>query len=138
MEPEMRILVTGSEGTVGTALVRTLKEKGHTVIGVDLAHQPHSTPFHPNLYGGEDDVYFRADVGRYREIERAVSAAAPDLVYHAAAEFGRWNGEDYYERLWASNAVGTRNLLTLQSEHGFRAVYFSSSEVYGDLEGAME
>src|SRR5439155_25353854 len=46
-------------------------------------------------------------------------------------------GEDYYEHVWRTNAVGTKNLLRLQEREGFKAVYFSSSEVYGDYHGVM-
>ena len=55
-----------------------------------------------------------------------------DHVYNCAAEFGRWNGEDFYETLWHTNAVGTKNIIRLQEKLGFRLVHFSSSEVYGD------
>lgn len=60
-----------------------------------------------------------------------------DYVFHLAAEFGRWNGEDYYENVWRTNAVGTKNILRMQEREGFRAIYFSSSEVYGDFSGVM-
>lgn len=131
----MRILVTGSRGVVGTALARRLAESGHEVYGVDLAHSEYSIPFHPHLYG--EGRYFRADVSNYREISRVMKVVNPDFVYHAAAEFGRWNGQDYYEKLWLTNAVGTRNILEIQKIRGFRAVYFSSSEVYGDYPECM-
>jgi dTDP-glucose 4,6-dehydratase len=55
-----------------------------------------------------------------------------EMVFHSAAEFGRWNGEDFYESLWRSNVVGTKNVIRLQEKHRFRLVHFSSSEVYGD------
>ncbi len=62
-----------------------------------------------------------------------------DVVYYLAAEFGRWNGEDYYEqgrrnqcRWW-----GLANILRMQEREGFQAVYFSSSEVDGDFPGVM-
>ncbi len=55
-----------------------------------------------------------------------------DCVYHCAAEFGRWNGEDFYEQLWRTNAVGTKNIIRLQERLNFRLIHFSSSEVYGD------
>jgi dTDP-glucose 4,6-dehydratase len=58
-------------------------------------------------------------------------------VFHLAGEFGRRNGEDYYETMWRANAIGVKNLLSLQRRHGFRSVLFSSSEVYGDYEGVM-
>jgi dTDP-glucose 4,6-dehydratase len=60
-----------------------------------------------------------------------------EFVFHAAAEFGRINGEDFYETLWKSNAVGTKNMIRLQEKLGFRMVVFSSSEIYGDWDGLM-
>ena len=48
------------------------------------------------------------------------------------------NGEDFYESLWKSNAIGMKNVLRLQEREGFRLVHTSSSEVYGDYEGLME
>lgn len=50
---------------------------------------------------------------------------------------GRWNGEDYYENLWLTNAVGTKNVLRLQERKKFRLVFFGSAEVYGDYGGVM-
>ena len=60
-----------------------------------------------------------------------------DYVYHLAAEFGRWNGEDFYDTLWRTNAVGTKNVIRLQEKLGFKLIHFSSSEVYGDWAGTM-
>ena len=60
-----------------------------------------------------------------------------DYVYNCAAEFGRWNGEDYYETLWSTNAIGTKNIIRLQEKHNFRLIHFSSSEVYGDYPNIM-
>ncbi|GFP19657.1 dTDP-glucose 4,6-dehydratase, partial [Candidatus Hakubella thermalkaliphila] len=54
------------------------------------------------------------------------------------AEFGRKNGEEYYENLWVTNAIGTKNILRMQEEKKFRLIFSSSSEVYGDYGGVME
>ena len=116
----MRILVTGSDGTLGRPLVNRLRRDGHEVWGLDLAHQG-------------DPFSVRGDVREHRQLDRLFRKLPFDLVYHLAAEFGRANGEDYYEVLWATNAVGTKNVLTCQQEHGFKLVFLSSSEVYGDL-----
>jgi dTDP-glucose 4,6-dehydratase len=129
------ILVTGGLGAVGTYLVKELRGRGHDVFVADLRHSP-------------DPQYARCDVGEFHQVERLWTGGgwaqgyAPkgrkfDYVYHLAAEFGRWNGEDYYENVWRSNAIGTKNLLRMQEREGFRAVYFSSSEVYGDFDGLM-
>jgi nucleoside-diphosphate-sugar epimerase len=44
----MRILVTGSAGHLGEALMRTLRETGRDVIGVDIKTSARSSaPVHP-------------------------------------------------------------------------------------------
>lgn len=115
-----KVLVTGSKGTIGHLLVGALREAGHEVWETDLNHA-----------GG--DMYIRADIASYRQIERVFEQQF-DYVYHLAAEFGRKNGEDYYEDLWITNVIGTRNLLEIQKKKGFKMIFMSSSEIYGDTE----
>ena len=119
-----RILVTGGLGVVGSHLVRILRGRGHEVWIADLPHH-------------HDSQYIRCDVGSFRQVERAFERAEFEYVFHLAAEFGRWNGEDYYDTLWRSNAIGTKNLIRMQERLGFRMIFSSSSEVYGDYEGVM-
>lgn len=114
----MKILVTGSKGTLGTPLVKELKDKGYEVYQCDLMHT-------------SEENYFRADVCNYRQLEK-VFEEKYDYVYHLAAEFGRINGEEYYDTLWQSNVIGTRNILELQKIHNFRLIFASSSEIYGE------
>lgn len=113
-----KILVTGSRGTLGTRLVEVLKYRGHDVWEVDLQH-----------YLG--DKYIRADISEYRQLER-VFEQDYDYVFHLAAEFGRINGEHYYDTLWKTNVIGTRNILEWQLKKGFKLVFTSSSEIYGE------
>ena len=82
--------------------------------------------------------YVRCDISNYRQLDRVFRDLGPfDFVYHAAAEFGRWNGEDYFEQMWMSNAVGMKNIIRLQERLNFRLVHLSSSEVYGDWPAMM-
>ena len=119
-----KILVTGGLGTVGKVLVRSLRTRGHAVKVSGLEH-----------YHAEE--YVRCDVASFMQLSRVFEAENFDYVYHLAAEFGRWNGEDYYDKLWMSNVVGTKNMIRMQEKHGFRLIHFSSSEVYGDYDGVM-
>jgi len=133
----MKILVTGSKGVVGQKLVPELQKRGHYVFGVDLLHHPGEIGFSQRM-SQEKWTYSRCDIGEYRQLERVFREAGPfDLVYNCAAEFGRWNGEDYYEQVWKSNLIGLKNIIRLQEELGFQLVHFSSSEVYGDYEDIM-
>lgn len=118
------ILITGALGAVGRPLWGLLRSRGHRVRGLDLRH-------------ADVDDYVRADVADYRQLDAVFDEHAFEYVYHAAAEFGRNNGEAYYEALWRSNAIGTKHLLRLQERYGFRMIVFSSSEVYGDWPGVM-
>ncbi len=113
-----KILVTGSKGTLGSRLVEVLKKRGHEVWEVDLQHHP-------------GEKYLRADIAEYRQLER-VFEQSYDYVFHLAAEFGRINGEEYYDTLWKTNVIGTRNILEWQVKKGFKLIFTSSSEIYGE------
>jgi dTDP-glucose 4,6-dehydratase len=134
---QYRILVTGGLGTVGSGLIRELMNRGHEVFACDLSHQPNEFGFSLRTDVAEPR-YARGDVGEFRQLERVFAKLGPfDYVYHCAAEFGRWNGEDFYELLWRTNAIGTKNVIRLQEQLGFRLIHFSSSEVYGDWPDIM-
>jgi dTDP-glucose 4,6-dehydratase len=127
-----RVLVTGGLGTVGSGLISELRQRGHHVVSCDLAHQPDEIGFSLRT-DVETPLYARCDVSEFRQLERVFERTGPfDYVYHCAAEFGRWNGEDFYETLWRTNAIGTKNVIRLQERFKFRLIHFSSSEVYGD------
>src|SRR5258708_18649160 len=113
----MRILITGSRGVLGTKLKQELRQRGHDVYGCDLMHS-------------EDPQEIRADVAERRQLARAYDFAKPELVYHFAAEFGRTNGQDYYENLWRSNAIGTQNVIEECVRTNSVLAFASSSEAY--------
>jgi dTDP-glucose 4,6-dehydratase len=132
-----RILVTGGAGTVGAGLVDELRSREHYVCSCDRTHRDDEIGFSLRT-DVESPVYARCDIGEFRQIKRVLDTMGPfDCVYNAAAEFGRWNGEDFYESLWRTNTVGTKHILRLQEERKFRLVHFSSSEVYGDWPDVM-
>ena len=120
----MKILVTGSRGTLGKPLVKKLKENGHEVYGLDLAHC-------------DDENYTRCDIAEYRQIEWTIESVRPDLVYILSAEFGRRNGEEYYEQVWKTNVIGTRHILELQKVYKFKVIFASSSEIYGEMDNVI-
>jgi len=116
-----KILVTGGTGTLGAPLVSMLKSLGNEVFTC--------SPFHT-----ADKNHIRCDVSEFRETEKLFENVKDvDLVYHLAAEFGRNNGEDYYEQLWKTNVIGTKNMIRMQEQLKFKMIFSSSSEIYGEL-----
>jgi dTDP-glucose 4,6-dehydratase len=119
-----KILLTGGSGFIGTNLTNELESRGHDVFVSDVRHS-------------ERQRFKRCDVREFRQLENLFDKENFEYVYHLAAEYGRWNGEDYYENLWETNVIGTKNVLRLQQEKKFRLVQFSSCEVYGDYDGVI-
>lgn len=114
------VLVIGSKGTIGRPLVRGLKSRGHTVTTADSTHS-------------NDPDHTRCDISEFRQVEGLFSTCSPEYVYNLAAEFGRKNGEDYYEQLWKTNVIGLKNIIRIQEQKRFKLIHFSSSEIYGEL-----
>lgn len=110
----MKILVTGSEGFIGTHLVRELKRAGHSVTGMDTKSGPGN------------------DAGNRNHLERLLEESKPDIVVHLAAQVGRLFGEDDVRHTVNSNTAMTAVVAQVSSEFGARVVYASTSEVYGD------
>jgi len=108
-----KILVTGGLGFIGSNLVKELRVRGHDVWLCDLTHS-------------QDPKSIRCDVSKYRQVERLFEQQDFEYVYHLAAEYGRWNGEDYYENLWLTNVVGTKNIIRMQE----KMIFFSSAEFF--------
>ncbi len=120
------ILITGALGSIGHVLYKTLENKKKNINIYLLDH------IHFNKKN-----YFRADISEYFQISKIFEKINFDVVFHFAGEFGRWNGEDFYQNMWKTNVIGTKNLIRLQERYKFKMIFASSSEVYGDYDGLM-
>src|SRR5688572_30486285 len=109
-ETSKRVLVLGARGTVGASLVDELLSRGHRLVMADRG-----------LYSSPN--YYKCDIAHYRQIERILLENQFDYVYNLAAEFGRWNGEQFYESLWMTNVVGFKNIVRLQEKFKFRLIH---------------
>lgn len=113
----MRILVTGSSGHLGDALMRTLRAQGRDAVGLDLVAS-----------SGTDIVGSIAD----RAIaERAM--AGIDAVLHTATlhkpHIATHSRQDFVD----TNVTGTLHLLEAALAAGVRAfVYTSTTSTFGD------
>jgi CDP-glucose 4,6-dehydratase len=103
-----RVLVTGHTGFKGSWLALWLNELGAKVTG--LALQPASTPNHWDLLDLPIDDR-RADIRDAEATRAVVTNARPEIVFHLAAQ--SLVRRSYQEPLatWATNVVGTANVL---------------------------
>jgi dTDP-glucose 4,6-dehydratase len=131
----MNVLITGCLGVVGSKLQEILEFREHKVFGIDLFHV--EKRYGHGLGKVSNDNYFRCDISEYRQLEDVIEYVKPDVIFNCAAEFGRWNGEHFYEKVWQSNAIGMKNIIRLQEKHRFKLIHTSSSEVYGDYRDVM-
>ncbi|MDS1004143.1 NAD(P)-dependent oxidoreductase [Clostridium sporogenes] len=118
------ILVTGGLGFIGKKLVEKLKleYKDYTIVVLDQ-------------YIRDYDDYIRSDITDFGEIYTNVKRINGNIKYiiHAASEVGRINGEEHPWKMIDSAVKGTLNLINIALEHDAKLVYFSTSEVYGDI-----
>src|SRR5215467_275602 len=104
----MNVLVTGSAGHLGEALMRVLRESDHTPIGVDLKPSPYT-----------DEVGSIAD---RTFVRRCVSHA--DAVIHAATLHKPHVATHSRQAFVDTNITGTLNLLEEAAAHGLHGFVY--------------
>ncbi len=120
----MKIIVTGSSGTIGTRLCEMLLKKGHVVTGVDVK---------PNQWNPEiNRVTSISDMRKHeafdtmpRDADMIIHLAANALVYPLVVDPGKA----------MDNLMMTFNALEFARKNGIKRFIFGSSrEVYGNTE----
>src|SRR5579884_3716835 len=113
----MKILVTGSAGHLGEGLVRTLRERGDEVIGLDICESAFT------------DIV--ASITNRDAVRRAAKRA--EAVLHVATlhkpHVGTHRRQDFVD----TNISGTLNLLEEAAANGAKCfVFTSTTSVFGD------
>lgn len=119
----MKILVTGSSGTIGTRLCEKLLSAGHEVIGADW-----------NLCKWNEEVEaLRIDIDLRHAEEFDKLPTDVDLVIHLAANARVYELVEHPERAM-DNFIDTFNILEHARKYGIKRVMFASSrETYGNI-----
>jgi nucleoside-diphosphate-sugar epimerase len=128
---EMKVLVTGGCGYVGSVLVPKLVRAGHTVVNYDsfLFGNPHESweTLRPTtMFSFEGDLRDRA------RMEQAFRMHEPEAVIHLAGIVTDDLVDMNQEKAFAVNVEGTKALFQLADQFKVkRVLYASSSSVYG-------
>ena len=107
----MRILVTGSSGHLGEAMMRVLPGRGHEVVGLDLLPSAYTT--------------ITGSIADRDTVRRAV--AGVDAVLHTATLHKPHVGSHDRAAFVATNISGTLNLLEEAAAAGVAAFVFTST-----------
>jgi len=119
----MKILVTGSSGTIGTRLCETLLEKGHTVIGADW--EP--CKWNPLVEALRINIDLR-DKEQFHMLPTDV-----ELIIHLAANARVYELVENPDRAM-DNFIDTFNILEFARKNGIKKMMFASSrETYGNI-----
>ncbi|HIC80483.1 MAG TPA: NAD(P)-dependent oxidoreductase [Kiloniellaceae bacterium] len=113
----MKALVTGSSGHLGEALVRTLKDTRHDVLGLDIL----PSPFTDRLASVTDREAVRQSMVGAEVVFHAATLHKPHVVTH--------NRQDFVD----TNITGTLALLEAAVAAGVKAFIFTSTtSVFGE------
>jgi UDP-glucose 4-epimerase len=110
------VLVTGSAGHLGEALMRTLPQEGHSPIGLDIKASPYT-----QLVGSiVDRGFVRSCLRSVDAVIHTATLHKPHVVTHSCQDF------------IDTNVTGTLNLLEEAIDAGVRAFIFTSTtSVFG-------
>jgi UDP-glucose 4-epimerase len=124
---EVRVLVTGGAGFIGSHLVDTLVERGDSVIVLDDLF----SGYHANVNSGSELV--EASVADHDAMRAAI--AGSEVVFHQAAHRAVMRSVQDPLATDTANVHGTLTVLKAALDAGVRrVVYASSSSVYGGAE----
>ncbi len=114
----MRILITGSNGMLGSDLVEQLRGQ-FEIAGLGLNENRHSSiPF------------FKADLGKKSAVSQAVNTFRPAIIVHAAAYTDVDGCESHPHQVYLINTKGTQYLAEASDRTGATLIFISSDYVF--------
>jgi UDP-glucuronate 4-epimerase len=130
-----KYLVSGAAGFIGTRTSTMLTEEGHTVIGMDDLNAAYDVRMKEHrlatLQGTAGFRFLKLDISIGDEL-KALAGEKFDGIIHLAARAGVRASVENPGLFYATNVLGTLNLLELARSQGIpKFVLASTSSIYG-------
>lgn len=125
MEKNMKILITGATGLVGSAAMEYYKD--HDVVGIDANKRA-------AFFNTPDKVApYTLDITERDDVRALIEAGQFDAIIHTAAQPSHDYSKDHVFEDFETNAVGTLNLLEMCRQYSPQTIFVhcSTDKVYG-------
>jgi len=127
-EKNMRIVVTGGAGFIGSHLTEELLKQGHSVVVIDNF-----------ITGSRRNLEHLINSDKLSIVEHDITkpiylAEKIDRIYHLASPASPIDYQKMPIQTLKVGALGTHNILGMAKTHNARILLASTSEVYGDPE----
>lgn len=121
----MKAVVAGGAGFLGSWLCEELIEMGHDVLCIDnLITGSKSNIKH--LIRSRKFRFFNGNVSEIKSLKKF------DEIFHLASPASPKDFRKYPLEIMLANSAGTKNILEMSRKHKAKAIFASTSEVYGD------
>ncbi|MGE4170693.1 MAG: GDP-mannose 4,6-dehydratase [Candidatus Margulisiibacteriota bacterium] len=132
----MRYLITGGCGFLGSNLAHQVLLQQEDLVVFDNLHRVGSDHNLTWLKTQGPFTFIQGDIRHPAQVEQAVLAAQPDVVFHLAGQVTMTQSIANPREDFEINALGTLNVLEAIRQHAPQALvlYSSTNKVYGDLE----
>lgn len=122
-----RILITGSNGLVGQALINELSSNSqYEIIATSLHH---------NRHAGSNYFFEILDITNISQVNYVFDLYKPDVVIHSAAISQIDFCEKNKDIAWSVNVDGTKNIAVASAKISAKIIYLSSDFVFDGVEG---
>lgn len=123
---QVKVLITGVAGLLGSHLSRHLLDLGHQVYGIDDLSGGYRDFLH------EDVDFLHTNLLDHASVERFCRINKPEVVYHLAAYAAEGLSPFIRRFNYQNNVVASANIINASIQNGVRKVIFTSSmAVYG-------
>ena len=112
----MKILITGANGMLGSALYPELLADKHEILATDIT--------------GENNDIIYLDVRDRKSVAKIFESFRPDIVFHLAAATDVDRCEVQKEEAFITNALGTENVVLSCIKKDTTLVYISTAAVF--------
>ena len=133
----MKVLVAGGAGFIGSHLIDSLLDEGHTVVCVDnFFIGTDNNILH--LKTNRDFIFHNIDIDNLEDIKKVFEKEKIEFVFHLAANSDIKASAENPEIELRNTLLTTFNLLECMRLYGVKKMFFAStSAVYGEKNGVL-